>query len=253
MTDARRATAPAHTTAYVPVTQACTIVMSHRSRTTRAGHRSVRISLTHVDSSSSIVDNLESSIMWAAPTSMETIMEIDFDRRHAFYFNTDGNIRPISAHRLDRLWRGEPGAEMPELSGQRVRFALLHIERFSMPPRVVVEHLPRAHLDTQGNLDLEHQYAQLQADADNLERTNYVAEPASTEAESTWRPDPTTRRRLIVATQPSYVPPRPQSTLHHRGHTTMHGGPRRPASLPATRPTPHRRPATSPAPASPRR
>ncbi len=37
-----------------------------------------------------------------------TTMDIDFDRRHAFYFDTDGNIRPFSPYYLDRLWRGEP-------------------------------------------------------------------------------------------------------------------------------------------------
>jgi hypothetical protein len=63
-------------------------------------------------------------------------MDIDFDRRHAFYFDTDGNIRPLSPYRLDRLWRGEPDAAMPELGGQRIRFAILHIERFTSPPRV---------------------------------------------------------------------------------------------------------------------
>lgn len=91
--------------------------------------------------------------MLAIPTSMEnTIMDIEFDRRHSFYFDIDGNIRPISPYRLGRLWRGEPDASMPELANQRVCFAVLHIERFTKPPKVVIEHYPVLTFDTAGNL-----------------------------------------------------------------------------------------------------
>jgi hypothetical protein len=144
--------------------------------------------------------------MLAIPFSMEiTTMDIEFDRRHVFYFDTDGNIRLISPYRLDRLWRGEPDATMPELAGQRVRFAILHIERFSRPPLVIIEHYPVLTFDATGNLDLELQYAQLQADVDHLEATNYAPMLAPVESESTWHPDPTTRRRLIAATKPIYT------------------------------------------------
>jgi hypothetical protein len=165
-----------------------------------------------------------------------TTMSIEFDRRHAFYFDTDGNIRLFCAYRLDRLWRGEPDASIPELAGQRVRFAILHIERFTSPPRAVVEHYPVLTFDTDGNLDLELQQQQLHAEVDRLEATNYVPAPTITEPHETateWRPDPFTRRRLIAATTPTYRTrtttgsqpsqarePRPQATYGHAPRST---------------------------------
>src|SRR5688572_23317618 len=126
-------------------------------------------------------------------------MDIEFDRRHAFYFDTDGKIRPISPYRLDRLWRGEPDAAILELAGRRIRLAVLHIERFTSPPRVVIEYYPVLTFDSAGNIDLEHQYAQLQADVDRLEATRYSPTPTATEpheSETEWHPDAFTHRRL---------------------------------------------------------
>jgi hypothetical protein len=135
-------------------------------------------------------------------------MSIEFDRRHAFYLDTNNQIRSSCAYRLDRLWRGEPDAAMPELANQRVRFAVLHIERFTSPPRVVVEYYPVLTFDAVGNLDLELQQQQLHAEVDRLESTNYVPAPPSTEPHeseaATWRPHAFTRRRLIAATTPTY-------------------------------------------------
>jgi hypothetical protein len=70
--------------------------------------------------------------------------------------------------------------------------------------------------DSDGNLDIEHQYAQLQADVDHLESTDYSPTPATTEThESTteWRPDAATRRQLIAAAMPSYAMRRPGRCL----------------------------------------
>ena len=44
---------------------------------------------------------------------------------------------------------------MPELTSQLIRFAILHIERFTSPPRVALEHYPVLTFDAAGNLDLE--------------------------------------------------------------------------------------------------
>lgn len=67
-------------------------------------------------------------------------MTIEFDRRHAFYFDAEGTPHIFCPYRLDRLWRGEPEATEPQLANQRIRFAIFHIERFSSPPRVVIEY-----------------------------------------------------------------------------------------------------------------
>lgn len=181
------------------------------------------------------------------------IMTIEFDRRHTFSFDTDGQIRLFCAYRLDRLWRGEPDAVMPELASQRVRFAILHIERFSKPPRVIVEYYPMLTFDADGNLDLELQYAQLHADVDHLEAIDYAPTSEPSESESTWTPESTTRRRLIAATKPSYASRGSQPTPHNGVPTTARGSSARPALAPPTRPTPHHlRPATPPA-SAPRR
>lgn len=84
-------------------------------------------------------------------------MSIEFDRIHTFYLDANDQIHSLSSYRLDRLWRGEPDAAMPELANQRIRFVVLHIERFSKPPRVALEHYPVLTFDAAGNLDLEHQ------------------------------------------------------------------------------------------------
>jgi hypothetical protein len=133
------------------------------------------------------------------------MMQIEFDRRYAFYFDHEGQAHPFSADHLDRLWRGEPDAAMPELAGLRVRFALLHIERFTTPPHVVLEHYPVLTFDAEGNLDVQAQYEQLQADVDRLEANDYQPIAPTThespEPSSEWRPDPATRRRLVAATR----------------------------------------------------
>lgn len=184
-------------------------------------------------------------------------MSIEFDRRHAFYLDTDGQIRLFCAYRLDRLWRGEPDAAIPALAGQRVRFALLHIERFTSPPRVVVEPYPVLTFDAAGNIDLELQQQQLHTDVDHLEATDYAPTPAPnepSESETTWTPDSTTLRRRIAATTPSYTSRGSRPTPHNGVPTTVNGGPALPASASPSRPTPnHRRPAKPPASASPRR
>jgi hypothetical protein len=96
---------------------------------------------------------------------------------------------------------------MPELASQRIRFAVLHLERFTSPPRVVLEHYPVLTLDANGNLDLELHQQQLQADVDRLEATDYAPIQEITEPNdfaTTWHPDPAIRRRLIAATTPTY-------------------------------------------------
>jgi len=146
---------------------------------------------------------------------------------------------------------------MPELANQCVRFAVLHIERFTKPPKVVIEHYPVLTFDTAGNLDLELQYVQLQADVDRLEATDRAPELVTTvqsEPDSTWHPDPTTRRRLIAATKPSYATRHPGTSPHHGVPAKVHGGSLCPARVPPTLPTPHhRQPATPSASAPPRR
>jgi hypothetical protein len=130
-------------------------------------------------------------------------MTIEFDRRHAFYLDAEAHPHIFCPYRLDRLWRGEPDATEPELAGQRVRFAILHIERFTSPPRVVVEHYPIIPFDAYGRIDLDAHQQQIQADVDLLESTDYSPTAPATE----WRPDPFTRRCLIAATRaPSWLP-----------------------------------------------
>jgi hypothetical protein len=161
-------------------------------------------------------------------------MSIEFDRRHAFYLDTDNRIRTFCAYRIDRLWRGEPDAAMPELANQRVRFAILHIERFTSPPRVALEYYPMLTFDADGNLDLDFQQQQLHAAVDQLEATDYA--PATTEPDesaTTWRPDPITRRRLIAATTPSYAPRRSEATPQPAGRTSAGYVPRQDHCPPA--------------------
>lgn len=143
---------------------------------------------------------------------------------------------------------------MPELAGLRVRFASLHIERFTSPPRVVVEYYPMLTFDAAGNVDLDLQRQQLHAEVDHLEATDYAPTPAPgepSESETTWTPDSTIRRRLIAATRPSYVSRGSRPTPHHGVPSTVNGGPALPASASPPRPPPnHRRPTTPPASAS---
>ena len=152
----------------------------------------------------------------------KTTMNIEFDRRHAFLIDPDGQPRAISPHRLDRLWLGDPDAAMPELAGQRVRAAMLHVERFTSPPRVVVEHYPVLIFAGDGQLDHEAHRAQLHADVDELERSGYADSPAG-ETETEWRPDPVTRGRLVAATnvyrRSSRARPLPCVAEERRPHT----------------------------------
>lgn len=130
---------------------------------------------------------------------MDNLMHLEFDRRHAFYLDHEGHIHPICPYRLDRLWQGDPTAAIPELATRRIRFALLHTERFTSPPRVVLEHYPVLTFDAHGNLDLDTQQAQLHAEVDRLEANDYA--PIAPAANTEWRPDPATRRLLLAATR----------------------------------------------------
>jgi hypothetical protein len=181
-------------------------------------------------------------------TSLEsTTMDIEVDRRHAFYFDTDGNIHPISPNRLDRIWRGEPDAGMPELAGQRVRFAVLHIERFSKPPHIVVDHYPLLTFDANGRVDLHAHHQQIQADVDHLEATGYAPMLEPRESESTWHPDLVTRRRLLAATNPIYAPSRSRPPRRHDGPATIRGrSPQSPTVSPTLPTRLHRRSSTRP-------
>jgi hypothetical protein len=74
------------------------------------------------------------------------------------------------------------------------------------------------------------------------------------ESETTWHPDPTTRCHLIAATTPTYATRRSRPTPHNGVPTTARGSSARPALAPPKLPTSHhRRPATPPASAPPRR
>jgi hypothetical protein len=145
-----------------------------------------------------------------------TTMTIEFDRRHAFYLDPESTPHVFCPYRLDRLWRGEPDTMEPQLTNQRIRFALLHIERFTSPPRVVLEHYPIIPFDAHGRIDLDAVQQQLQAAVDLLESTDYApTETASAAAE--WHPDPFTRRYLIAATRAPSWCPRPTLRAHpHR-------------------------------------
>ncbi len=116
-------------------------------------------------------------------------------------------------YRLDRLWRGEPDTTEPSLANHRIRFALFHIERFTSPPRVVLEHYPIIPFDAHGRIDIAAHQHQLATDVDLLESTNYT--PPHPASATEWRPDLFTRRYLIAATRaPSWLPapvPRPRA------------------------------------------
>lgn len=126
-------------------------------------------------------------------------MFIEFDRRHAFYLDAEGTPHIFCPYRLDRLWRGEPEATEPQLANRLIRFAVFYIERFTSPPRVIVEHYSIIPSDAHGRIDLHAHDQQLQADVDYLESTDYA--PTETAATTEWRPDPFTRRYLIAATR----------------------------------------------------
>jgi hypothetical protein len=142
-------------------------------------------------------------------------MTIEFDRRHAFYLDAEGHPHIFCPYRLDRLWRGEPDASEHQLTGQHIRFAILHIERFTSPPRVALEHYPIIPFDACGRIDLTAHQEQLHTDVDLLESTDYAPlEPAAT---TEWRPDPFTRRYLIAATRrPSWLTLSIPTTQTHR-------------------------------------
>lgn len=126
---------------------------------------------------------------------------IHFDRRHAFYLDATGDIHPLCASRLDRRHRGEPDTTLPRMAGHVVRFALFHVERFTSPPRIVLEHYPMLPLDAHGRLDPRLHYAALQAEVDRLEATDYAVleSPVPADPATTWIPDPVTQRRLLAA------------------------------------------------------
>lgn len=70
----------------------------------------------------------------------------------------------------------------------------------------MLEHYPVLVLDASGHLDLEHQQAQLRAEVDDLEAVGYAPMPRTAEpheAATDWRPDPTTRRRLLALIAPA--------------------------------------------------
>ena len=85
-------------------------------------------------------------------------MTIEFDRRHVFYLDAEGNPHTFCPYRLDRLWRGEPDTTEPSLADHRIRFALFHVERFTSPPRVIVEHYPIIPFDAHGRNPFTHRY-----------------------------------------------------------------------------------------------
>jgi hypothetical protein len=138
-----------------------------------------------------------------------TMMNIALDRRHAFYLDAEDQPHPLLPHRFDRLWRGEPDAAMPVLAGQRIRFAVFHTERFTSPPRIVLEHYPFLTLDDRGHVDVMAQHTGLQAEVDALEDHDYAPTPTRAAAEepaTTWDPTPAIRRRLLalLGTSTSY-------------------------------------------------
>lgn len=125
-------------------------------------------------------------------------MSLEFDRRYAFYLDTAGTPQPISVAQLDRLHRGTPDAALPTMAGHRVRFAVFHVERFTSPPRIVVEYFPYLPLDAHGHLDQPHHSEALQADVDALEAPDETP-PKSSDPATSWSPDALTRRRLLNA------------------------------------------------------
>lgn len=128
------------------------------------------------------------------------MMNIALDRRHVFYLDADDQPHAFPTHLFDRLWRGEPDAVMPASAGQRVRFAVFHVERFTSPPRIVLEHYPVLTLDDRGHVDVVVQQAGLQAEVDALETADYApkSKAATTdEPTTTWYPKPAIRRRLL--------------------------------------------------------
>lgn len=143
---------------------------------------------------------------------MDHIMDIQFDRRHAFYLDPNNHLHPISPYHLDRLWRGHPDAAIPELAHQRARFAILHTERFTTPPRILLEQYLVLPLNASGSLDPCAHQAQLTAEADHLEAADFHPTTRSRPPDlTTWWPDLFTRHRLLTAIQgpPRLTAPRP--------------------------------------------
>lgn len=137
------------------------------------------------------------------------MMNIALDRRHAFYLDADGQPHSLPIHRFDRLWRGEPDVAVPAFAGQRVRFAVFHIERFTSPPRIVLEHYPMLTIDADGRVDVTSQLAELDAEVEHLEANDYVPTPAAAPNAhddpntTAWHPDDAIHRRLLAALAPS--------------------------------------------------
>lgn len=107
---------------------------------------------------------------------------------------------------------------MPELAGRRVRFAVLHTERFTSPPRVIQEHYPVLVFDVDGHVDAEAQRAQLGAEVDRLETSGYAPMLPTNDPDDLsidWCPDDATRRRLFAATAAMAAP-----TSYHARMTT---------------------------------
>lgn len=133
------------------------------------------------------------------------MMNIALDPRHAFYLDAEDQPHSFPIHRFDRLWRGEPDATMLAFAGQRVRFAVFHSERFTSPPRIVLEHYPMLTLDADGRVDVASQLAGLDAEVDHLEANDYMPTLAAAPnahddpTTTTWHPDTTTHRRLLAA------------------------------------------------------
>ena len=130
-------------------------------------------------------------------------VHLEFDHRFVFYFDPSGEPHLLPAHRFDHLMRGEPDATMPEFADRRIRFAVLHVERLTWPPKVVLDYYPMAHFDADGHVDEFLHWQQLQAEVDQLEAHDYAPDriPGFTVAESStsWQPDPFTRRKLLAA------------------------------------------------------
>lgn len=121
--------------------------------------------------------------------------------RYVFCLDADDRIHPLPEHCFDRLQAGYPDAALPQLAGQRVRFAIFHVVRLTDPMRLVDEVFPMLPLDSEGNIDAPQHYEALQADVDRLKANDYVPLDPSDTAESptSWSPAPFTHRRLIAA------------------------------------------------------
>ena len=136
-------------------------------------------------------------------TQSPAFPNFDLNRRHVLYFDPRGHLHHYCPYRFARLLRGEPDTTLPQLAGHRIRFAVIHTERFIPNLHPLYEDYPILPIDAQGQVDRTGEYERLQVEVDRLEARNYRPDPSPSdnliEPAKTWTPDPFTRRRLLLA------------------------------------------------------